>query len=76
MGTGTSNTHTQKQVSSKPPRCKLCGQVYTPACDYMQGRCPHHPSMVDQILASPYRTRFYNLIKFFKGKLRNWYEKS
>lgn len=69
MGTGTSSRHTQKQVSSKPPRCSLCKQQYTPACDYMQGRCPHHPSMVEQILSSPYKTRFYNLIKFFKSKI-------
>jgi len=69
MGTGTSNRDTQKQVSSKSPRCSLCKQIYTPACDHMQGRCPHHPNLVEQILSSPYKTRFYNLIKFFKGKI-------
>jgi len=25
--------------------CKTCGQEYTPACDYRQGRCPHHPPL-------------------------------
>lgn len=64
MGTGTSSTDTQKQVSSKPPRCKLCRQVYTPACEFMQGRCPHHPAMIS---TKEVKTRFNNLIKFFKG---------
>jgi hypothetical protein len=68
MGTESSNRHTQKRVSSKPPRCSLCKEIYTPACDYMQGRCPHHPSLMDRILSDPYKSRFYNLIKFFKGK--------
>ena len=69
MGTGTSSQHTQKQVSSKPPRCSLCKQVYTPACDYMQGRCPHHPATIDIGFASKQiRTRFQRIIKFFKRK--------
>ena len=68
MGTRPSHTDTQKPISSKPPRCALCKQPYTPMCDYMQGRCPHHPSMVDRILSNPHKSRFYNLIKFFKGK--------
>jgi hypothetical protein len=65
MGTGTSSRHTQKQVSSKPPRCSLCKQEYTPMCDFLQGRCPHHPSMIS---IKEVRTRFDNIIKFFKGK--------
>ena len=68
MGTETSSRHTQKQVSSKPPRCSLCKRVYTPACEFMQGRCPHHPATMDISLASnQVRTRFNNIIKFFKG---------
>ena len=68
MGTRTNSTNTQKRLSSKPPRCSLCKHEYTPTCDFMQGRCPHHPSMLDNILSNPYKSRFYNLIKFFKGK--------
>lgn len=45
--------------------CNTCGHEYTPACDYMQGRCPHHPAMVD---LKSVKTRFTNLINFFKGK--------
>jgi hypothetical protein len=65
MGTGTSNRDTQKRVSSKPPRCSLCKQVYTPACEFMQGRCPHHPSMIS---VNEVKTRFTNIIKFFTRK--------
>jgi hypothetical protein len=68
MGTGTNNQNTHKQISSKPPRCSLCKKEYTPTCDFLQGRCPHHPSMLDNILSNPYRSRFYNLLKFFTGK--------
>jgi len=48
--------------------CKTCGKEYNPTCDFRQGRCPHHPSMLEQILANPYKSKFYNLIKFFTGK--------
>jgi hypothetical protein len=34
-------------------------------CDFMQGRCPHHPSMISM---KDVKTRFSNLIKFFTGK--------
>jgi hypothetical protein len=30
------------------------------------GGCPHQPSMVDSILADPYKSRFYNLLKFLR----------
>ena len=66
MGTRTSNKDTQTEI--KPPRCSLCRQEYTPDCNYMQGRCPHHTSMLDNILSDSYKSRVYNLIKFFKGK--------
>jgi hypothetical protein len=62
MGTRKTN-QTTKKID-----CKTCGQEYSPGCDYRQGRCPHHPSMLDNILSSSYKLRFYNLIKFFKGK--------
>jgi hypothetical protein len=62
MGTRKTDRNTQKII------CDVCGQEYTPACDHQQGRCPHHPSLLDSILSDPYRSRFYNLINFFKGK--------
>jgi hypothetical protein len=70
MGTGTSHTDTQKRISTKPPKCAICYKVIADvkSCDWNQGRCPHAPSMIDQIISSPYKARFYNLIKFFKSR--------
>lgn len=49
-------------------RCNFCNKTVTPECDWRQGRCPHRPSMLDYILEDTYKSRFYNLLKFFKGK--------
>ena len=54
--------------NTKAIDCKTCGREYTSMCDHMQGRCPHHPSVLDSILSDSYKSRFYNLIKFLKGK--------
>jgi hypothetical protein len=67
MGTGQSCTDTQKRVSKKPPRCSICRHEYTPTCDFMQGRCPHHPAMISTKVV---KTRIQNLINFFKGNKR------
>jgi hypothetical protein len=45
--------------------CKTCGREYTPMCDFMQGRCPYHPAMLN---LDTVKTRLTNLINFFKGK--------
>lgn len=28
-------------------KCDTCGQEYSAGCDYKQGRCPHHPPMIN-----------------------------
>lgn len=28
-------------------KCKVCNKEYSPECDYQQGRCPHHPPMLN-----------------------------
>lgn len=28
-------------------KCNLCKKEYSPSCDYNQGRCPHHPPMIN-----------------------------
>jgi len=66
MGTGKTSTNTQTKIK-KPARCSVCGKVPTPGCDWNQGRCPHLPSILDCIMSSTYKTRFFNLLKFFKG---------
>jgi hypothetical protein len=70
MGTGQTSRNTQavKVTTSKPPKCSICRQVISDTCIWSQGRCPHTTSMAEQIISSPYKARFYNLIKFFKGK--------
>ena len=29
-------------------KCKTCNKDYSPDCDYNQGRCPHHPSLIEK----------------------------
>ena len=59
MGTRKTSRNTEKID------CTTCGQEYSSMCDYMQGRCPHHPAMIN---LSVVKTRFTNLINFLKGK--------
>ena len=59
MGTKQNTRDTQKID------CKTCGKEYSPMCEYMQGRCPYHPAIIN---LSAVNTRFINLIDFFKGK--------
>jgi hypothetical protein len=65
MGSGSSLEQTQTEVKEK---CSTCRQQPRPDCDWNQGRCPHRVSMLDQILADPYRSRFYNLFRLFTGR--------
>jgi hypothetical protein len=59
MGTKQNAGNTQKID------CETCGREYTPRCNYLQGRCPYHPAMIDLLAV---KTRFTNLINFLKGK--------
>jgi ABC-type ATPase with predicted acetyltransferase domain len=51
-------------------KCKHCGEEIKANCDWRQGRCPHAPSLVDQIKQSTYYTRFYNLLKTIQGMFK------
>lgn len=55
----------QADRNTEKINCKTCDKEYTPMCDYMQGRCPYHPSMIK---LPSLTTRFTNLIKFLQGK--------
>jgi len=46
--------------------CAVCRQPISSQCTWRQGRCPHIPSIAEQIVNDPYKARFYNLLKFFK----------
>jgi len=44
--------------------CKICKKDYSPDCDYKQGRCPHHPPMIDIQPRDPSKGHFYvSLVK-------------
>jgi hypothetical protein len=59
MGTGTPGRNTK---AVKLARCSICRKIPTPDCDWHQGRCPHRPSTIDNIVMA----RFKNFFKFFK----------
>jgi hypothetical protein len=33
-------------IDNNDNKCPICGDVYSPTCDYNQGRCPNHPPMI------------------------------
>lgn len=59
-------------------KCNHCGEdtVKKINCDWRQGRCPHRPPILDDILLDNYKARYYNLIKsiqqLFKGIAGKW----
>lgn len=47
-------------------KCDICRQEYSPACDYKQGRCPHHKPMIEIQPKDTSRGHFYvSLAKSF-----------
>jgi hypothetical protein len=49
-------------------KCNLCKQEYTPECDYNQGRCPHHPPMINIQPRDTSQGHFY--VSLFKSATR------
>lgn len=53
-------TRKTDDTAETPINCQTCGGTYLPDCDYQQGRCPHHPPLVQHfpkwllILAAPF----------------------
>jgi hypothetical protein len=46
--------------------CKTCNKPYSPSCDYRQGRCPHHPPLINIQPKDTSRGHFYvSLTKSF-----------
>ena len=48
--------------------CKTCGKEYSPECDYKQGRCPHHPPMINIQPKDTSKGHFY--VSIVKSALR------
>lgn len=40
-------------------KCNTCKKDYTPDCDFKQGRCPHHPPMINIQPKDVSRGHFY-----------------
>jgi hypothetical protein len=59
MGTGTTNQRVKKVKLS---RCSICRKIPAPDCDWNQGRCPHIPSTIDQIVIDQFK-KFFNFFK-------------
>ena len=38
---------TEDNADMQQEKCKTCRREYDPSCDYRQGRCPHHPPLID-----------------------------
>ena len=34
-------------MPSTKNNCNICRRPYDPSCDFQQGRCPHHPPMIN-----------------------------
>ena len=49
-------------------KCKTCNTDYTPDCDYNQGRCPHHPPLLNIQPRDTSRGHFY--VSLVKSGLR------
>ena len=49
-------------------KCTICDKEYSPLCDYKQGRCPHHPPMINIQPKDPSKGHFY--VSLVKSALR------
>jgi len=49
-------------------KCNTCRKEYTPECDYNQGRCPHHPPMIEIQPKDTSKGHFY--VSLVKSALR------
>jgi E3 ubiquitin-protein ligase DOA10 len=47
-------------------KCKICRQEYSFLCDYNQGRCPHHPPIIDVACLQQKISKL--ILNFFKKK--------
>ena len=49
-------------------KCTTCNQEYSPECDWQQGRCPHHPPLLNIQPRDTSRGHFY--VSLVKSGLR------
>ena len=64
-----SRTRSRKNRSNtQKMKCDTCGQDYSPECNYRQGRCPHHPPMLNIQPRDTSKGHFY--VSLVKSALR------
>lgn len=49
-------------------KCNTCNKEYSPECDYNQGRCPHHPPLLNIQPKDTSKGHFY--VSLVKSVLR------
>ena len=49
-------------------KCNVCHNQYSPSCNYNQGRCPHHPPMINIQPKDTSKGHFY--VSLAKSALR------
>jgi hypothetical protein len=49
-------------------KCEICNQEYSPTCDYKQGRCSHHPPLINIQPKDTSKGHFY--VSLVKSGLR------
>jgi len=49
-------------------KCKTCGKEYSANCNWQQGRCPHHPPLINIQPKDTSRGHFY--VSLAKSALR------
>ena len=49
-------------------KCDICGKEYSAVCDWQQGRCPHHPPLINIQPRDTSRGHFY--VSLVKSGLR------
>ena len=66
MGTRASDPKTKTEID-----CRTCSRPYSPDCDYQQGRCPHHPPLIDleKIMRQPDPQKHF-ILSLIKSALR------
>ena len=57
-------------------KCKTCNKVYSSACDYRQGRCPHHPALFGNLLSKLGIENEYTLTNMKILCVKNYYSNS
>lgn len=49
--------------------CEVCNKEYSPDCNYRQGRCPHHPPLINMDEHTP-NPKLHKQISLVKSGLR------